>query len=129
MLEQGGADNEGVSSGLATEATLQSIDGKLLLAKVVDANTIGDTTIVSITNTARLYYVCLSADGANAADVTVTVRIGASEKYKVSLKAGAIWARNIFAGRSYISGSAGDDIIVALSAAQMVHVSVEYADL
>jgi hypothetical protein len=99
------------------------------LATAVDATASGDTTIVSITNSPRLYYVSLSANGANSADVTVIVRIGASEKYKVSLKAGAIWARNIGAGRNYITGSAGDDIIVNLSAAQTVHVSVEYADI
>lgn len=98
-------------------------------ATAVDATASGDTTIVSITNSPRLYYVSLSANGANSADVTVIVRIGASAKYKVSLKAGAIWARNIGAGRNYITGSTGDDIIVNLSAAQTVHVSVEYADV
>lgn len=99
------------------------------IATAVDASTSGDTTIVSITNSPRLYYISLSANGANSADVTVVVKIGASTKYKVSLKAGAIWARNVGAGRSYITGSAGDDIVVNLSTAQTVHVSVEYADV
>ncbi len=99
-----------------------------ILATAVDATTSGDNTIVSITNIPRLYYISLSANGANSADVTAIVKIGASTKYKVSLKAGAIWSRNIGAGRSYVTGSAGDDIIVNLSAVQTVHVSVEYSD-
>lgn len=73
----------------------------------------------------QLCYVCLSADGANSADVTAEVRIGASVKYKVSLKAGAMWARNIGAGRFALKGPLGDDFIINLSAAQTVHVSYE----
>lgn len=106
-----------------------SVQSDTYSAVAVDATASGDNTIVSITNTARLYYVSLSANGANAADVTAIVKIGASEKFKVSLKAGSIFARNIGAGRRYLTGSAGDDIIVNLSAAQTVHVSVEYEDL
>jgi hypothetical protein len=98
-------------------------------AVAVDASSSGNNTIVAITNTARLYYVSLSANGANSADVTAIVRIGASDKFKVSLKAGSIYARNIGAGRRYLTGGAGDDIIVNLSAAQTVHVSVEYEDI
>lgn len=98
-------------------------------ATAVDVSSSGDNTIVSITNSPRLYYVSLSANGANSADVTAIVKIGATNKYKVSLKAGAIWARNIGAGHSYVTGASGDDIIVNLSAAQTVHVSVEYADV
>lgn len=99
-----------------------------ITATSVDASSSGDNTIVSITNTPKLYYVCLSANGANSADVTAIVKIGATTKYKVSLKAGAIWARNIGAEKRYVSGSVGGDIIVNLSAAETVHVSVEYAD-
>ena len=99
-----------------------------ITATSVDASSSGDNTIVSITNTPKLYYVCLSANGANSADVTAIVKIGATTKYKVSLKAGAIWARNIGAEKRYVTGSAGEDIIVNLSAAETVHVSVEYAD-
>lgn len=97
-------------------------------ATTADATASGDNTIVSITNTPRLYYISLSANGANSADVTAIVKLGATSKYKVSLKAGAIWARNVGAGRNYITGASGEDIIVNLSAAQTVHVSVEYAD-
>lgn len=98
-------------------------------AVAIDASSLGNNTIVAITNTARLYYVSLSANGANSADVTAIVKIGTSEKFKVSLKAGSIFARNIGAGRRYLTGSSGDDIIVNLSDAQTVHVSVEYEDI
>ena len=97
-------------------------------AIAIDATSSGDNTIVAITNTPRLHYICLSANGANSADVTAIVKIGTSEKFKVSLKAGAMFARNIGAGRRYLTGSVGNDIIVNLSAAQTVHVSAEYED-
>lgn len=122
----------GVAINPATEEKQDTIVTALgesaITATSVDASSSGDNTIVSITNTPKLYYVCLSANGANSADVTAIVKIGATTKYKVSLKAGAIWARNIGAEKRYVTGSAGEDIIVNLSAAQTVHVSVEYAD-
>ncbi len=62
-----------------------------ITATSLDASSSGDNTIVSITNTPKLYYICLSANGANSADVTAIVKIGATTKYKVSLKAGADW--------------------------------------
>jgi hypothetical protein len=98
-------------------------------ATTVDATASGDNTIVSITNSPRLYYIALSANGANSADVTAIVKIGASSKFKVSLKAGAMWAHHIGASMQYLTGSVGDDIVVNLSANQTVHVSVEYADV
>lgn len=115
------------TNGIDTDVTRLPVDTYSAVA--VDANSSGNNTIVAITNTARLYYVSLSANGANSADVTAIVKIGASEKFKVSLKAGSIFARNIGAGRRYLTGSAGDDIIVNLSTAQTVHVSVEYEDI
>lgn len=118
---------------LATEAKQDTIVTALgesaITATSVDASSSGDNTIVSITNTPKLYYICLSANGANSADVTAIVKIGSTTKYKVSLKAGAIWARNIGAEKRYVTGGAGEDIIVNLSATQTVHVSVEYADV
>jgi hypothetical protein len=98
-------------------------------ALTTDISSSGDNTIVSITGTPRLFYIALSANGANTADVTATVKIGASSKFKVSLKAGAIWAHHVGASNQFVSGEAGDDIIVNLSAAQTVHVSVEYGDV
>lgn len=112
-----------------TDSSVSSLPVDTYSAVAVDASASGDNTIVGITNAARLYYICLSANGANAADVTAIVKIGASEKFKVSLKAGSMFARNIGAGRRYLTGGAGDDIIVNLSAAQTVYVSVEYEDI
>ena len=124
--------NNGAQINAATEEKQDTIVTALgesaVSATSVDASSSGDNTIVSITNTPKLYYICLSANGANSADVTAIVKIGAATKYKVSLKAGSIWARNIGAEKRYVTGSVGDDIIVNLSAAQTVHVSVEYAD-
>lgn len=93
-----------------------------------DATATGDNPIVSVapTDTLRLYYICLSANGANGADVTATVKLGAAELFKISLKAGAIWARNIGAGRHYLEGADAADLIVELSDTQTVHVSAEY---
>jgi len=74
-----------------------------------------------------LQYLCLSADGANGADVTATVKwAGMSDAlYKVSLKPGAIWARNIGAGRRVVTGDVDQALVVNLSVAQSVHVSHE----
>lgn len=72
-----------------------------------------------------LQYICLSADAANAAEVTVSVLLGAALKYKVSLKPGAIWARNVGAGRRVVTGNVDEKLTVTLSAAQTVHVSSE----
>jgi len=124
--------SDGTTINPATEEKqddiITAVGESTFTATSVDASSSGDNVIVAITNTPKLYYISLSANGANSADVTATVKIGASSKYKVSLKAGAIWARNIGAGKKYLTGSAGDDIIVNLSAAQTVHVSVEYTD-
>lgn len=108
--------------------TVTDLPTDTYLATEVDASTIGDTVIVAVggAQTLRLAYLCLSANGANSADVTVTVKTGATVLYKLSLKAGAMFARNIGAGRRYLAGSAGDDLIVELSAAQLVHVNAEY---
>lgn len=113
----------------AVPVSLATLPKDSIVATAVDATASGDTIIVAVTNSPRLYYISLSANGANTTDVTASVKIGTSIKYKVSLKAGSIWARNVGAGRTYITGGAGDDIIVNLSAAQTVHVSVEYADV
>lgn len=117
--------NSGVEVG---DVGVISLPTDTYSAVAVDANSTGDTSIVtaSVGQNLRLHYLCLSANGANSADVTVSVKIGSSVLYKVSLKPGAIWARNISAGRRYLSGSAGDDLLVTLSADQTVHTSAEY---
>lgn len=102
------------------------------LAKAVTASASGDTTIHTPTasNRTKLGYICLSADGANSADVTVIVKFtaGGSTLYKISLKAGAIWARNIGAGQRYLDGGVNNALIVNLSTAQTVNVSIEYTE-
>lgn len=97
-------------------------------AGALSINTSGNNVIVApgASNAVRLHYICLSADGANAADVTATVKIGSSTKYILSLKAGAIWAHFIGSGRRYIQGANNEDLIINLSAAQTVKVSAEY---
>lgn len=78
-----------------------------------------------------LQYICLSADGANTADVTVGVRfgVGGSDIYRVNLKPGAIWARNIGARTNWLAGGVDEPLLVNLSAGQVVHVSVEVEEV
>ena len=116
--------------------SIDTIIDAVLLASTsisIQASTVsaaGDTTILTPAagNRIKLGYLSLSADGGNSADVTVIVKFGAAGAavYKVSLKAGSIYARNIGAGKRY--GDSGSDtaLVVNLSAAQTVHVSVEY---
>jgi len=110
------------------DAAIAELPTDTYLASSVDATASGATTIVAVggSQTLRLAYLCLSADGANSADVTATVKIGSATIYKLSLKAGAMWARNIGAGRRYLAGAVGDDLTIELSASQTVHVNTEY---
>jgi len=93
----------------------------------------GNATIItpSGSNHVRVHYVMMNADGANTADVTAAVRFAAAGVllYKTSLKAGSIFARNVGAGRRYIGGAAGEALILNLSAAQAVNVTVEYEEV
>lgn len=93
----------------------------------------GNTTIVTPASgrRIRLHYLEYSADGANSADVTVYLRFGASggAKYRTSLKAGSVFARNVGAGRRYIQGGIDEALIVNLSAGQTVNISVEYEEV
>lgn len=111
-----------------TGGTLTRAVSSTYSALSADANTLGDNLIIDATagQELRVYYICLSADGANAADVTATVKIGTDEPFKMSLKPGSMWARNIGAGHKYLAGNAGDNLVVDLSDAQTVYVSVEY---
>lgn len=101
--------------------------------KSTDATTSGDITIhtPAAGKKIRLYYLCLNASGGNTADVATIVKFAAAgaTKFKHSLKAGAIWARNIGAGRRYIEGAVNEALIVNLSATQTVHVSIEYEEI
>jgi hypothetical protein len=77
----------------------------------------------------RLEYVSLSADAANSSAVTATVKLAGGDRYKVSLLPGAIWARNIGAGKRHVLGATDQPLVVNLSAAQSVHVSIEYDEV
>ena len=102
-------------------------------ATAVTAGSSGDNTIYTPATgkAVGLQYICLSADGANTADVTATVKFGAggAAKYKLSLKPGAIWARNIGARMRWLAGAVDEALIVNLSAVQNVHVSAEVEDV
>jgi hypothetical protein len=99
----------------------------------VTVSTPGDNTVLSPAGGKRLglQYICLSADGGNSGDVTVIIKFGGSggSKYKVSLKPGAIWARNIGARMRWLAGAVDEVLIANLSAAQNVHISVESEDV
>ena len=95
------------------------------------ATSSGDNSIIipDASKRIRLYYIMLNADGSNTTDVTVTVKFGAGgdPKYKLSLRKGAIFARNIGAGRRYIEGGVGEALVFSLSTAvNGLHWSVEY---
>lgn len=115
-------------SSITVDGTV-SVAAESLSPTATTASSSGDNTIFTPGGgqSSRVYYISLSADGSNSADVTAIVKFGAggSAKYKVSLKAGAIFARNIGAGKRYMQGAANEAVIVNLSAAQTVHVSVE----
>jgi hypothetical protein len=99
--------------------------------KTGDATASGDTTIHTPTGgtAVRLHYICLSALGTNSADVTVTVKLGSTSLYKLNLRPGAMWARNIGAGHRYLQGATNDVFKVTLSASQTVSVSMEYEEI
>jgi hypothetical protein len=98
----------------------------------VTASSSGNALVVTppANRRVRLHYVCLNADGGNAADVTAALRYGVSGAlvYTVSLKAGSIFARNIGAGRKHVDGAQGESLYVNLSAAQTVNVTIEWEE-
>ena len=92
----------------------------------------GDNTVIAPAagKTSRMYYLALSAGATNAADVTVTVRFASgSAMYKVDLVPGAIYARNVGAGKNYLAGSVNDAIIINLSAPFTVNWSIEHDEV
>ena len=96
-------------------------------------NTIGNNTVITPASGKRigLQYICLSADGGNGADVVVTIKFtnAGAVKYKLSLKAGAIWARNIGARARWLAGGIDESLVVNLSDSQSVHCSFEYEEI
>lgn len=101
-------------------------------ATALDVSGNGDNTIrTPATGKAlRLHYLSLSAPDTNASSVTVTLHFGVSATlYRINLAPGALWARNIGAGRRYLQGGINEALIANLSAARTVSVSVEYEEV
>jgi hypothetical protein len=96
----------------------------------VTSATSGSSLIVTPTTGSylRLHYVALNADGGNAADVTSAVCFSATGSliYKMSLKPGSIFARNVGAGRRYLEGAVDESLYLNLSTTQTVNVTIEY---
>ena len=75
----------------------------------------------------QMFYYVLNADGANTAPVTATLRFASGVPIcTISLVPGAIFARNIGAGKFCLHGVPDDTIIVNLSVGQKVNFSLEY---
>jgi len=97
-------------------------------AATVTATTSGVTTLLTpgAGNALTLRYMCLSADFSNTTQVVVTVQFSSgSPLYRVALAPGAIWARNIGAGRWNVQGATNATLQVSLSANQTVYASFE----
>ena len=75
----------------------------------------------------QIFYLAMSADGTNTAPVTVTLRFtSGTALYTVSLVPGAIFSRNIGAGKFSAHGAPDDQVIVNLSSGQLVNWNLEY---
>lgn len=100
-------------------------------AKSVTAIASGDTTIHTPTNGAavRLHYICLSASGSNTAPILAVIKFGSTVLYQVSLAPGAMFARNIGAGRYYLQGATNASVVVNLSGVQTVYSNIEYEEI
>lgn len=128
------ADNSGAanfatvtSSGALTTISLETTYS----AKAVSISASGDNTIHTPASgkAVRLHYISVSADANNSAPVTATIKLAGSTLYQVSLAPGAIYSRNIGAGRYYLQGSSNGLVEVNLSIAQNVYASVEYEEI
>lgn len=135
-LVDGTLDSTAAIAGDATyglDVDVTRFPNESVSAKTADISSSGNNTVHTPGGglAVRLYYISLSADYDNTASVTAYLRFGAAgaAQYKVELPPGATWARNIGAGRRYITGAADEAVIVNLSAAQTVYASIEYVDV
>lgn len=105
--------------------------GSPVTTKAATISSSGDNTFHTPTSgkRIRLEYLSLSADTANSGGVTVIVKLAGGDRYKVSLLPGAIWARNIGAGKRHVLGATDQALVVNLSSALSVHVSAEYDEV
>lgn len=101
------------------------------ISKAITVTDIGDNSMI-IPDTGkrlRLYYIALSADASNIEAVNVIAKFAAGGQpiYKLSLVAGAMFARNVGAGRHYVEGQVGEALMINLNkTVNGVHVSLEY---
>lgn len=89
----------------------------------------GDTVIYTPPSgkAPQMFYYTLNASGSNTAPVTVTLRFASGSPIcTLSLVPGAIFSRNIGAGKFCLHGVPDDTIVVNLSSSQTVNYSIEY---
>jgi len=91
----------------------------------------GNNTLITPSNSLRISYLSLNAAAANSAAVLCLVKFttGGSTIYEVQLLPGAIWAHHPAAGNHYVTGTAGQALVVNIDSAQTVYWSLEYADV
>ena len=78
----------------------------------------------------QIFYFAFSAAGTNLAPVTVSMRFASGTPlYTVSLVPGAIYSRNIGAGKFCVHGSPDDTVILNLSSNSTVNWNLEYWNL
>lgn len=135
-LVDGTLDSTAAIAGDATyglDVDVTRFPNESVSVKSTDCSSSGNNTVHTPGGglAVRLYYISLSADYDNTASVTAYLRFAAAGTalYKVELPPGATWARNIGAGRRYITGAADEAVIVNLSAAQTVYASIEYVEV
>lgn len=89
----------------------------------------GDNVILTPTAglSVRLFYLSLGAPGTNVNPETVAVRFAsAPAMYTIPLVPGAVWSRNIGAGKYYLQGIVNDTLILNNSTGQQLCWSAEF---
>lgn len=89
----------------------------------------GDNIVLTPTAglSVRLFYITLGSSGGNASPMTVAARFASgAAMYTIPLVPGAIWSRNIGAGKYYLQGAVNDTLILNLSAGQPLDWSAEF---
>ena len=101
-------------------------ESEIILALANSYTFLGDNIVLAApTQSTRLYYFGLSAPTTNGAAVDVILQFGAGAPlYRFNLSPGQFIARHIGGGMRCIVGT--EALIVNLSVAQTVYVSIEY---
>lgn len=102
-------------------------------AKCGTFNTTGNNTIHTPTvgMRTRIHYMSMNASPGNSNAVVATVKFTAAGAgiWNYELLPGAIWARNVGAGRRYIEGGVNEALIVNMSSNQRIYWSIEYEEV